>query len=124
MESHGESLEVDQLSNHSEGHDSHDEVVPDSEELLPEGTTYSLHSKKLKTKQLQRIAGALGLARDVPAAQTRKLIEGKLVEMDRQPSNVQVIIQGTDGDGNMYLVDETGIIKSIKGALKHVSDRA
>ena len=43
--------------------------------------------------------------------------------MDRQPSDVQVIIQGTNGDGNIYLVDETGIIKSIKVALKHVSDK-
>ena len=43
--------------------------------------------------------------------------------MDRQPSDVQVIIQGTNGDGNIYLVDETGIIKSIKVVVKHVSDK-
>ena len=63
------------------------------------------------------------MARDAPASQTRKLIGGKLVEMDRQSSDVQVIIQGTNGDGNIYLVDETGIIKSIKVAEKHVSDK-
>ena len=43
--------------------------------------------------------------------------------MDRQPSDVQVIIQGTDRDGNIYLVNETGIIKSIKVAVKHLSDK-
>ena len=133
MNSHAESVETadreedppgDHLPDHSEEHNSHNENdVSGNEETLPEGTTYSLHSKRLRIKQLQRIAGALGLARDTPASQTRKLIEGKLVEMDRQPSDVQVIIQGTNRDGNIYLVDETGIIKSIKVALKHVSDK-
>ena len=51
-------------------------------------------------------------------AQTKKLIEGKLIDMEHQPSDVQVIVQGTNGD-NLYLVDESGIIKSIKGRLKH-----
>ena len=41
--------------------------------------------------------------------------------MDRQPSDVQVITQGTNGDGNIFLVDETGIIKSIKGVPNHMS---
>jgi len=44
--------------------------------------------------------------------------------MDHQPSDVQVIAQGTDLDGScdMFLVDENGIIKSIKGAIKHVGE--
>ena len=73
MNSHPESIETtdreedppgDHLSNHSEEHDSHNENdVSGNDETLPEGTTYSLHSKRLRIKQLQRIAGALGLAR-------------------------------------------------------------
>lgn len=108
------------LSNHSE-QESHDESVSDGEETIPKGTPYPLYSKRLRIKCLRRIAGALGLATDASAAQTRKLIEEKLVEMDRQPTDVQVIVQGTNDDGNIFLVDESGIIKSIKGALKHVS---
>lgn len=42
--------------------------------------------------------------------------------MGHQPSNMQVIIQGTNSNGNVFLVDETGIIKSIKGASRHVSE--
>ena len=41
--------------------------------------------------------------------------------MDHQPSNMQVIIQGTNRDGNIFLADETGIIKSIKVVLTYVS---
>ena len=95
------------LSNHSEEHDCHNENVSENEETLPEETTYCLQSKWLKIKHLQHISRALGLTRDASAAQTRKLIERKLTEMDRQPSDVQFIIQGTDGDGNIFLVDET-----------------
>ena len=88
MNSHAESVETtdreedlpgDHLSNHSEEQDSHNENdVSGNEETLPKGITYSLHSKRLRIKQLQRIAGALGLARDEPASQTRKFIEGSL----------------------------------------------
>ena len=111
MNNHAESVKTvdreqdppgDHLSNHSEEDNSHNENVSDNEETLPEGTAYTLHSKWLRIKHLQHIAGALGLVRDVPASQTRKLIEGELIEMERQPSNVQVIIQGTNADGNTY----------------------
>ena len=110
-------------SNHSE-QESHDENMSDEEEIPPKGTPYSLYSKRLRIKYLQQIAGALGLATDASAAQTRKLIEGKLAEMERQPTDVQVIIQGTNGDDNIFLVDENGIIKSIKGAVKYMSEHA
>jgi len=45
--------------------------------------------------------------------------------MDHIPSDIQVIVQGTDLDGScdMFLVDENGII-SIMGAMKHVSEHA
>ena len=62
----------DHLSNHSEEHDSHNESdVSGNDETLPEGTTYSLHSKRLRTKQLQRITGALGLGETRPPHKQR-----------------------------------------------------
>ena len=60
----------------------------------------------------------------MPAAQTWKLIEVKLVEMECRPSDVQIIVQGTHLDGNMFMVDESGIIISMKGMMKHVSKHA
>ena len=113
---------TEQLSDHSR--ESHNESTSEDEGSLPQGTPYSLYSKRLRSKCIQRIAGALGLATGASAAQTRKLIEEKLIEMGRQPSEVQIIVQGTNGDGKIYLVDESGIIKSIKGAPKHVSEHA
>ena len=104
----------DRSSNHSGEHESHDESLSQGEEILPKGTLYSLHSKQLRIKCLQRIAGALGLVTNAPAPQTRKLIEANLVDMECRPLDVQVIVQGTHLDGNMVLVDESGIIISIK----------
>ena len=114
----------DRSSNHPDERGSNDESASEGEETLPEGTTYSIYLKRLRTRYLQRIAGALGLAEDVSAIQTRKLLEEKLREMEREPCNVQVIVQGTNDDGNIFLVDETGIIKSVKGAVMHVSEHA
>ena len=112
----------DRSSNHPDERGSNNESASEGEEILPEGTTYSLYSKQLRTRYLQRMAGALGLAEDVSATQTRKLLEEKLRGMECEPSNVQVIVQGTNDDGNIFLVDETGIIKSIKGVVTHVSE--
>ena len=50
-----------------------------------------LNSKWL---QLQQIASALQLPTSGTAAVTRQLVEGRLTEMDREPRNVQVVVQG------------------------------
>ena len=51
----------------------------------------------------------LGICAKVTAAQTRQLIEGKLVELDHEPQSVQVTV---GEDSRLYLVDDTGVIKS------------
>ena len=50
----------------------------------------------------------------------------KLREIDHVPSDIQVIVQGTDLDAlcDMFSVDEKGIITSITGVTKHVSEHA
>jgi len=112
----------DQVSTHSGDHGSWNGSSSEDENVMPRGTPYPLHSKRLKVSSKNR--GALGFVRDAPAGQTRKLIEAKLLEMDHQPSDVQVVVQGTDLEGlcDMFFIDENGIIKSIKGAIKHVSE--
>ena len=80
------------LSDHPEHAKSNNESSSDGMEGLLQGTAYSLHSKRLKSKNIQRIAGALGLSTGASAAQTRKLIEKKLKETGCQPSQVQVIV--------------------------------
>lgn len=64
-------------------------------ELL-EGDVYALNSRRLNATHLQCIAESLSLPKGGSMATTRQLIEGKLVELDYEPSNVQVILQGKD----------------------------
>ena len=59
-------------------------------EGVPKGPVYSLNSKRLTALHLQRIADSLGLPTKGSAAVTRQLIEGKLIEMGKEPPNVQV----------------------------------
>ena len=44
------------------------------------------------------------------AAMTRQLIEGKLLEMGREPKNAQVVTQGTSENSVIFLVEENGVI--------------
>ena len=44
-------------------------------------------------------------------ATTRQLIEGKLIELDREPSNVQIVLQGKDeAVHKIFLIDDDGLI--------------
>jgi len=89
---------------------------------IPTGTTYHLNSKRLKTRQLRRIATALGLAGNASAEDTRRMIEGKLRELDREPVDVQVIVPDADGDGMLYLIDDEGIILTVEAIIdSHVT---
>jgi len=81
-------------------------------EGIPTGTAYHLNSKRLKTFHLRRIAATLGVVESASAEDTRTIIEGKLCEMGKDPTDVQVIIQGT-GDGTFYLVDYQGVILTV-----------
>ena len=93
MDSHVESVENmgmyedlgEHLSNHSE-QGSNNKGMSDDEETIPKGTSYPLYSKRLRIKCLRQIAGAMGVAIDVSAAQTRMSLEKKLVEMNWQPT--------------------------------------
>ena len=60
-------------------------------------------------QQLRTLASMLGICAKATAAQTRQLIEGKLVELDHEPQSAQVTV---GEDSRLYLVDDTGVIKS------------
>ena len=95
-------------------------------EGVPKGPVYSLNSKRLTALHLQRIADSLGLPTKGSAAVTRQLIEGKLMEMGKEPPNVQVVVQGTDENSVLFLINEDGIIRTIKPArdrVVHVSSQ-
>lgn len=98
----------------------------DEAEWAPKGQTYPLNSKRVKVGHLQRIAGSLGLPATGTAAVTRQLIEGKLIELDREPRNAQVVVEDTSENSSIFLIDESGIICAHKPRehVTHVSQPA
>ena len=60
------------------------------EEEFPEGRTYPLNSKRLVFGQLQAVAKKLAVELPTGALteETWKLIEGRLLELEREPWNI------------------------------------
>ena len=85
------------------------------EEKFPQGRTYPLNSKRIASGQLQALAKVLELPTGASNEETRQLLEGKLMELEREPRNVQVVVRE---DKRIFLVYEEGIIVSTE----HVSN--
>ena len=86
------------------------------EESVLKGAIYPLNSKKLVVSLLRRLVAMLELPFEGTAAMLRQLIEEKLIELEYEPRNIQVIV--VSADSKLYLVDESGILKQ---ELEHVS---
>jgi len=69
---------------------------------------FSLNSRKLVLEQLRMLAVMLGVTTKATSAQTRQLIEGKLLERGYEPRNVQVVV--SQENGRLHLVNNDGII--------------
>ena len=59
---------------------------------IPQRKMLPLNLRRLVLKQLRALASILGICAKATAAQTRQLIEGKLVELDHEPQSVQVTV--------------------------------
>ena len=87
---------------------------------MPKGDVYTLNSRRLNATQLQGIAESLTLPKGGSTLTIRQLIEGKLIEIEHEPKNVQVIIQGKDKlVYKLFLVDENGIISTFTHSRDH-----
>ena len=89
------------------------------EEDFPEGDMYPSSSKRLKAVWIRRLVKALELPTNASVEETRQMIEGKLIQQQYQPQNMQVIIQGKDDAAAMFLVNENGVIKHIEPHILH-----
>ena len=101
------------------------EVTESIENEWPDGAAYHMNSRRLKTRQLRRIAAALGVtAESASAEDTRTIIEGKLRERDKNPTEVQVIVQDSDDDGGtLFLINDEGVILTVEAVIdSHVID--
>ena len=97
-----------------EGHEASGERARDHVEVArgarPTGRPLPLNSKRLTGVYVQTIARAMELPTKGSVTETRQMIEGKLGDVGREPTNVQVII-GEDDDGAEFvsLVDVSGV---------------
>ena len=109
-------IKLTQQGSHAHGMEELSENDPPEidEFEIPEGEQYSLVSKRLKAVRIQQIAEALDLPTRSLTAEARQAIKEKLTDMEYEPENVQVIIQGRGDDAMMFLVNNTGIIKTIE----------
>ena len=82
----------------------------------PKGIVYPLNSKKIVMEQLRRLVRILDVSLDGSLDTLRQLIEGKLIQLDREPRNTQVVVSSEDA--RLYLVDDSGIISE---ECEHVS---
>ena len=76
-------------------------------------TTYPLNSKRLTSRSVLRIARGLGLPTSASLADTRQMIEGRLVEKGRQPQNVEVHVIESEVGLTIRLNDEEGVILEV-----------
>ena len=88
----------------------------DSEDEWPKGTVYPINSKRIVVEQLRRLARILDVSADGSLDTLRQVIEGKLIQLDHEPRNMQVIVSSEDA--RLYLVDDAGVICE---ELEHVS---
>ena len=80
------------------------------------GLPIPFSSRRMKAEWLKKVAGEVGVP--VPAAATdlRLMLEGKLTEMGKQPTNVQAQREEGEEEGNpiLSLLDEEGIFLQVE----------
>ena len=76
---------------------------------LPRGYVLPLNSKRLTTKLMKRLAVALDISTSATSDDLSLLIAGKLEEMDREPRNVQVLVQEMPRGSYLSLQDMDGV---------------
>ena len=78
------------------------------------GTVMPINSKRLTKTYLSRIAEKLELATKASAEETRQIIEGKLIEMGREPCNVQIELELREDKGLILLRDADGVFLEVE----------
>ena len=93
--------------------------LSEGEMRLTRGTVMPMNSKRLTKTYLSRIAEKLELPTKASAEETRQIIEGKLLEMGREPHNVQVELEAREEDSEFILLrDVDGVFLEIEPPTK------
>ena len=81
--------------------------------VIPRGKAYSVNSRRVSVGLLQLLARMLGLPERASLDELRQLIEGQLAEIGKDSRNVQIIVEETETDMTVSLVDATGVFQHI-----------
>ena len=109
-------------------HSESEAMTEQAERALSGGKSYPLYSKRLNASHLQLLAGALGLPTTASPDETRQnlMIDGRLADMEREPQNVQVVVQETEVCGTevrLLLLGESGVFRETESYLEPVEPR-
>ena len=63
------------------------------QEMFPSSRSYSLNSNRVVTRQLQTLVDLLELPIGALALETHQHIEGRLLDFNHKPENVQIIVE-------------------------------
>ncbi len=88
---------------------------------LPEGGWLPLNSRRVTTAYLQLLAQSLGLPTGMSADELRQQVEGKMLAMEHEPRNVQVVVQEqTRTELRLLMVDERGVFIDTEAVVRDV----
>ena len=85
----------------------------DEETDIPLGDRYPLNPRKLKAVWIQCITQSLELPTAASISEVRQMIKGRLADLQHEAENVQVVVQGKADECATFLIDDSGIIKSV-----------
>ena len=95
----------------------------EGEARLTRGTVMPMNSKRLTKTYLSRIAEKLELPTKGSAEETRQIIEGKLLEMGKEPHNVQIELEIREEDAEFILLrDVEGAFLEIEPPMKEIPE--
>ena len=77
----------------AEGKESSSHCDSSQQPSTAEGNVHPLNSRKLKVKHLRLLAETLELPTAASADEVRQMVEGTLKEREREPENVQVVVE-------------------------------
>ena len=81
----------------------------DTESHIPSGRMLPLNSRRLGSTHIKLLAETLELPTSSSTEELRQLIDGKLMEQEREPRNVQVVVQESSRtEIRLFLMDESG----------------
>ena len=85
------------------------------EQVIPDGSLFPLNSRRLRSVHVRLLAQTLGLpTANISIEEIRQLIDGALLEREKEPRNCQVVVQEhneTVSCMRLFLLDGTGVFQ-------------